>query len=291
MTWLWLGAASALALGCYDLAKKHALRENQVLGVLLLATCSGGLGLVAWLAVTDGLTVAWRAQSGNAFHLHLLGKAVLVTGSWVAAFAALKHLPISLVSPVRASAPVWTLLAAVLLLGERPGPWQWLGVVVMLAGFLAFALIGKREGIDVRRDRWVLCLLIATLLGAASALYDKVLLQHWAYDPTAVQLWFSVYLVLFQFLLWVAWGRRAGHLRWRWSIPVVGLLLVLADRLYFLALHQPDALIAVLSPLRRSSVVVAFGLGGKLFGERFLRQKTGALAVVLAGALVVLLCR
>ena len=34
---------SALTLGVYDVCKKHAVRENQVMPVLFLATCSGTL--------------------------------------------------------------------------------------------------------------------------------------------------------------------------------------------------------------------------------------------------------
>src|SRR5690554_7605681 len=77
----------------------------------------------------------------------------------------------------------------------------------------------------------------------------------------AVQAWFSIYqVVLLAPVVFVL--RRSMRnplpLLWRWSIPMIGLFLVVADFLYFYALDFEDSLISVVSIVRRSSVIVSF---------------------------------
>lgn len=197
-------------------------------------------------------------------HGLLFLKSMLVAGSWVLSYFALKHLPLSIAGPIRAAAPIWTILFAVTLMGEVPTGWQWWGIGIVIVAFYAFSLVGRLEGIHFYRDKWVGFMVAATFLGAGSALYDKFLLQTVRIEPATVQAWFSLYLVVVMlpfYLLWLrgAWPR--GHFEWRWSIPLIGLLLLGADFLYFLAIAQENALIAVVSPIRRTAVIISF-LGG-----------------------------
>ena len=62
-----------------------------------------------------------------------------------------------------------------------------------------------------------------------------------------------------------------------------------ADWLYFKGLAIPGVPISAASLMRRFSVVITFVLGAKFFHETNLRRKAVALALILAG--VVLLCR
>jgi transporter family protein len=214
-----------------------------------------------------------------------------VTLSWVLTYFALKHLPISLASPVRASAPVFTLLGAVSLFGERPSFRQGIGILVVLLSYWAFSWIGRSEGIRFSRNPWVWSLFLGTLVGAASGLYDKHLLQSAKLPALTLQLWFSVYNTLIQgavvALLW--WPRRTWTtpFRWRPSILAVGVLLVVADALYFRALAQPGSLVSVVSTLRRTNVVLSFVVGSALFGERNRAPKAAALAGILLGIFLI----
>lgn len=67
------------------------------------------------------------------------------------------------------------------------------------------------------------------------------------------------------------------------------ILLVIADIAYFYSVHDPDALIVVLSILRRSSVVVSFVAGCFLFKDVNRGRKAWALAGVLAGVVLIIL--
>ena len=291
MPWIAASLISALFLGCYELSTKHAVRDNAVLPVLFLANvCSASvwglclaLAALAPAALPASLVVAhldgWQ-------HLQLLGKSTLVAASWVCSYFAVKHLPVSLASPVRATGPMWTLLGAVLVLGERPSALEGLGIAITLASFVGLSVAGRREGIHFHRNKWFGFLFAGTLLGSLSGLYDKFLLGRAGFTAATVQCWFSLYLALLFLPLAVGWKLRwwPRHVfQWRWSILGISLFLLVADFVYFDALRNPAALVSLVSSLRRGSVLVAFAGGLFLFKEANGRAKLPAVLGVLAG--------
>jgi drug/metabolite transporter (DMT)-like permease len=296
MDWASLALLSALFLGVYHLAVKHAVRDNAVLPVLFLANVAGA---AVWLVLLGldrlgpGLPELLRVAPLDApRHALIAAKSALVGCSWLCAYLAVKHLPLSLAAPTRATGPVWTLLGAVLLLGERPSGVEWLGIAVTLVSFLALSLAGAKEGVHFHRDGWVWLLGLGTLLGSASALYDRFLIHHAGLDAATVQAWFSIYLALFFLPLALGWRLRPGlrePFAWRGSILLLAGALLVADFLYFHALRDPDALIALVSSLRRGSVLVAFAGGLWLFGERNGWRKLPAVLGILAGITLTLL--
>ena len=297
MSWVLLSVCSALVLGVYDLLKKLAVRNNAVPPVLFFGALTGMLVWCALRLITPWLPTAW--QAGLAIdpltwreHAFLFGKGALVSASWIFGYFALKHLPITIAGPVRSSAPLWTILFAVFFLGEKPTPIQWLGVGMILVAFYGFSLLGRAEGIRFHRDKWVACLIVATLLGAMSAVYDKVLLQNLGLRVATLQFWFAVYLVVVMLpfvLVWRFGLKEAdrGTFEWRWMIPAVGVGLLVTDSLYFAAIASEGALISVISPIRRTSAMVGFFGGILILKERHnLRWKAVALLLMIAGVAV-----
>lgn len=295
--WALFGLASALFLGIYDIFKKQSLNKNAVMPVLFFSTVTSAILFTPLIVLSNH----WPGLIPNTWlfvprislieHLQILLKSAIVVSSWVLAFFALKHLPITIVAPIRATGPLWTLVGALIIFHERLNPYQWIGIAVTLLFFYLFSNAGKLEGIDFKRNKWVYFIIAGTLLGACSGLYDKFILQR--IDRVAVQAWFSVYqvFILLPFVLLNEKIRKRKniHFEWRWTIPLIGLFLVLADYLYFYALSNEDALISVISALRRGSVLVAFGIGGFLFREQNLKKKAMHLLGILAGILLITL--
>ena len=298
LSWVFFAILSAVFLGIYEVAKKASVGDNAVLPVLF--GCSAcGLAVFLPLAAVSLAAPGW-AQSHGVFiaalslgdHGLVVAKSLLVTLSWVLTFFALKHLPISLASPVRAGAPLFTLLGAILFFGERPSARQGLGIAVILLAYWTFSLIGRGEGIRFSRNAWVWSLLLGTLVGAASGLYDKHLLQNAHLPALAMQFWFTAYNTLIQgaivVFLWRPRRAQNTPFRWRWTIAAVGVLLLVSAALYFHALAMPGALVSVISTLRRTNVVLSFAVGSLLFGERYRLRKSLALAGVVAGVFLIL---
>jgi drug/metabolite transporter (DMT)-like permease len=290
--WIPLILASALLLAFYDVTRKHSVRENAVMPVLFLSVLAGLFFLVALLAATGELRPALTLTPHQ--HLLVFLKALATAAMWTCVFYAMRALPITIVSPIRNSAPFWTLLGGILLYGEVPGWGRAGGMALVLAGYVLFTFAGRAEGIRFSRHYGIGLVAIGTLLGAVTALYDKYLLQKQQLPPNTVQFWFAVWLVPLVAGMLLAqrrgqWARTA--FTWRWSVPVVGILLVLSDWCYFHALACPDVAISVLSLVRRSSMVLTFAVGAVLFGEGNLRRKTTAMAFILAGVAMLCLAR
>lgn len=295
MSWVLLSVFSAVVLGIYELLKKLAVRNNAVPPVLFFGVLAGAFIWLLLRLVTPLLPLAWHDALNVdpltfAGHAFLFAKAVLVSASWIFGYFALKHLPLTIAGPIRSTAPLWTILLAVLILGESPGLWQWTGITLILTAFYAFSLLGRAEGIVVHRDKWFACLILATLLGAVSAIYDKYLLQSLGLGVATLQFWFSIYLavVLLPFVLvWRFSLKDRGRFEWRWMIPVVGGALLIADAFYFAAISSDGALISVISPVRRTSVIIGF-LGGVfvLKERRNLGWKSLSLVLMLAGVIL-----
>ena len=300
MHWILLSLLSAVFLGLYDIAKKAAVRDNAVPPVLFLNVLTAAVIWIGPLCLShmapdlmpfDRLIVQ---RIGWATHGFLAAKSVLVGASWIFALYALKHLPMSIAAPIRASSPFFTILIAVAFMDERPSVQQWAGVILILISFYVFSLVGRKEGIHFHRDRWVGFMVLATVLGACSALYDKILLQRMDLRPSTLQAWFSIYLVFVMTPLAVRWWRKerqSSPFEWRWSIPMIAVLLLSSDFLYFTAIEQRDALISVISPLRRTSLIIAFVAGIWIYGEKNWRSKAICIAGLLAGVYVLSLAR
>ena len=290
MMWALLAFVSAALLGCYDFFKKISLRDNSVVGVLFLNTLFSAILFLPFILLSRaGVITAgplYVPQAGVETHLLLLLKAVIVLSSWLCGYIGIKHLPITIVSPIQSTRPVLVLLGALLLFGEQLNGYQWVGVLLAILSVFLLSRSGKREGISFTHNRWVVFVALAALFGAVSALYDKFLMR--SLQPVLVQSWFNLYQCLLMALLLVVLNalspaQRAKRVSWRWSIPMISLFLGAADFCYFTALAQDGALIAVVSMIRRGSVVVAFLFGALLLHEKNLISKAVDLALILIG--------
>ena len=295
--WLILAFMSAALLGCYDSFKKEALRENAVLPVLFLNTLFSSLIFLPFIilsATTQTLddTVFFVASGGWDEHKYVLLKALIVLSSWVLGYFGMKHLPLTIVGPINATRPVMVLVGALLVFGERLNGWQWAGVALAILSFLMLSRSGKKEGIDFKRDHWIWMIVGAAALGAISGLYDKYLMAPVesggvGLNRMLVQSWYNIYqcfmMLAMLLLLWWPKHKETTPFHWHWSIIFVSLFLSTADFMYFYSLSLPDAMISIVSMIRRGSVVVSFLFGAAFFHEKNLRAKAVDLALVLLG--------
>lgn len=288
--WVFLALLSALLLGIYDILKKVSLRDNAVLPVLLFSTATGALIFLPAIAVSKinpaySMQHLWYVAPANwTTHGLIFLKSAIVGASWILSYYAIKYLPLTIVSPIRSTGPLWTLIGALIIFGERLNVWQWAGLTASLACFWLFSQAGRKEGFSFKKNRWMWCIYAGTLLSAVSGLYDKYLLAN--FDRTMMQAWFSVYLVpvILPFVL-LKWYplRRQQPFKWRYTIPLIGICLTIADYIYFYALSHPESLISVVSALRRCSVAIPFVAGALFMHEKNIMRRAILLLGMLAG--------
>ena len=325
--WIVLSFISALCLGCYDISKKIALRENRVIDVLTLSVCISTVLLsVPWVLSrvcpeTMTATPFYVPQLDLAAHGLVVVKSMIVLSSWVFAYISLKHLPLSVVSPMQATRPMWTLVGALLLFGERLNGWQWLGVSLAIGTVFVFSFRNKQTIRNTRHTpagRYYVALALAILIGACSGLYDKYLMR--SYDHNAVQVYYTFYQALMMLVVWFivrALQAKKEQVSTAHPTPytlhftpstfhptsytfhptsytfhpiqkigvivLISLFLIISDNVYMLALRDPDSLIAVVSTIRRGGAVIGFAYGLLFLKEEDPWKKVACMVGILAG--------
>ena len=293
---MWVGVAflSALMLGLYDVAKKRSLSGNAVVAVLWFNTLISSLLFLPAvidaefsLGVFDGTMLGYQPATPFS-HLLVAAKAVITLSSWICGYYAMKHLPLSIVGPVNATRPVVVLMGAVLIFGERLNLWQWSGVILALVSLYLLSRSSKRENVSFS-SRYAVAMFVAMLLGAASGLFDKYIISEHSLDPLFVQCWFSIYqLAIMSVIALVIWlpRRATDRFHWSWAIPLISIFVSLADFCYYHAIDMDGSMIAVISMIRRFSVVVSFLCAALIFGEKNLKSKAIDMFLILVGMIL-----
>ena len=296
--WLLLAFLSAFLLGFYDVFKKKSLKDNAVIPVLLLNTLFSSLIFVPFIVSSangwlDEDSLFYTHSYGWAEHKYIILKSVIVLCSWLCGYWGIKTLPITIVGPINATRPVMVLVGALTFLGEQLNLWQWAGVTIAIVSFFLMSRSGKKEGIDFKHNKWIVLVLLANMFGAVSGLYDRYLMAPAGVgvglDKMAVQSWYNIYqFVMMGIMLLVLWyptRKKTTPFHWDWCIILISVFLSAADFVYFYALSQDDAMISIVSMIRRGSVVVSFLFGALLFREKNLKSKALDLLLVLLSML------
>lgn len=289
--WLYLAFLSAFFLGCYDISKKISVNGNAVIPVLFLNTLFCTLLLLPFLLISK---FSQETLSGTLFfvpdislktHGFIFIKSVIVLISWILSYFAVKHLPLTMTGPINATRPVMTLVGAMLFFGEQLNLYQWIGVLLTIVSFFLLSMSGKNEGIRFTSNKWIIFMFLAAFTGAMSGLYDKFLMQR--FSSTSVQFWFNFYqcimMALILLILWYPKRKKNTRFKWKWSIVLVSVFLTAADFVYFYALSDPEAMISIISMIRRSSVLVSFAGGVLFLHEKNLKAKALDLLLIIIG--------
>ncbi len=298
--WIILAFISAFCLGFYDVSKKIALRDNKVIDVLTISVCTSAFFLSLPLILSRVCPqmmeqthffvprLDWNA------HLLVVLKSAIVLTSWVFSYISLKNLPISVVSPLQATRPMWTLIGAMLLFGERLNSWQWVGVILAIGTIFLFSIhnVKLSSTLQFRLSRfnfYHLCLALAIITGACSGLYDKYLMRR--FDHNAVQVYYTFYQALMMLVTWAVINRKnlkseilnLKSVNKSGVIVLISLFLIVSDNVYMLALRDPDSMIAVVSTIRRGGAVIGFAYGLIFLHENDPWRKILCMVGILAG--------
>lgn len=190
---------------------------------------------------------------------------------------------------VRGTGPLFAVIGAGLLFGERFTGGQWLGVAVLLAGIFGLA-VHNLIHVQLDRDRLVPGLGFAVATGAFVALYttyDAYGIRATA-DPFTFLAWFFMIDGVFMPLV--------THHRWRYLpssalVPLLqrGVLGAIVAFCSFGAIMLATRLdkVGEAAVLRETSTVFAALIGWLILGEKVGRGQFGLMALIAAGAVTV----
>lgn len=290
--WILLSMVSAFLLGIYDVFKKKSLSENAVIPVLAISIFFSFLLYSPLLVISsfDGgeemLGDFYVPQVDGAMHFQIFLKAAIVLCAWICAYFGMKHIPITIFSPIRATQPIWVVLVAVLLFNERLTAIQIVAIVITLGCFYAFSVVGKKEGVSFKSNKWIWLVIAATVFGSASGLYDKYLMVN-SCPRMTVQVYACMYqailMMIVMFVLWYPRRTKSTPFEWRWTILGISVFLMAADFVYYWALSDENSYISIVSTIRRSGAIVPFAYGAFALKEKNIKVKTILLCGVILG--------
>ena len=178
------------------------------------------------------------------------------TAALNANFAALTALPLALVNAIGFMRPLVVLALAGIMLGERSGPWRWVGAVIGFCGVLVMVAPG-----EVSWNAGIFAALAAVLFGSLATVQTRALKGE---NTTVLMVFYTVGLTVFSAI--------PAALTWQpidpSSLPLllgIGVIAQIAQYCYLRAYQSTPA--NVLAPLSYLSIIFASLAGFLAFGE------------------------
>jgi drug/metabolite transporter (DMT)-like permease len=266
---------AAVAHAIWNLASKYK-HGDSLRFVSAYTKASALICLPIAAALTDSNTLRWQLVAAS------LGSAVLHLGYSLTLQAGYDRADLGVVYPVaRGTGPLLTMLFAILLLAERLTIIALLGALVIVAGVVVVTgnPFHSPSGRPVSGLTW------GVVTGASIAGYTL-----WdGYSVTSLHLtpmsYYTLTLLIQSVLLAPSALRRRTRtptLR-RNAIPIM-IVAVLSPLAYVLVLTaMQTAPVALVAPLRESSIVIGSLAAWRLFHEDHLARRLAGASVVLAG--------
>jgi drug/metabolite transporter (DMT)-like permease len=257
---------------------------------LLAKTTPGGGAAFVWLAASLGATVLAlpaamllaTSPPGAAAVAFMAGSGLLHATYFGCLQRGYRDGDLSLVYPLaRGTGPLLATLAAIALLGERPGAVGLLGGAVVVGAVLSLALPAARAGAP--GTEWAL---LTGLTIAAYTLWDQHAVASLDVPPIAY-FWateLGIVLALAPFALrdGGAPARDAWRTERRHALGVA----LLSGLAYVLVLYALTlAPVSYVAPARESSVLAGVALGVGVLGEADARRRLACAAAIVAGVL------
>jgi len=224
----------------------------------------------------------------------IVGKSILGAAAFLLVMMSLEHNQISTALPILGLTPAVTALAALVLLGEALGNWEWLGLGMMIAGT---SVLEKRPAQkffqswkEMFNSKHHYFMFGALGLFAVSSVFDKLLVSGYKTDPFLVLFYqHIVYCMIFGILLFLRQQSfRAAVQKGMTQLPFIVAVACLTLAYRFTQLEATiGAPVALVLAIKRTSILFASFFGGKLFSEERLAQKIiGAALIVGAGFII-----
>lgn len=189
---------------------------------------------------------------------------------------------------VRGTGPLFTVIGAGLVFGETYAPLQWFGVCLLVAGILGLAVYNLRH-LKAERDTLVAALWFAAATGAFVAIYTTY--DAWGIRATADPFTFLAWFFMLDGIFIPAlMAKRIASLTKTQAIPLFKRGLIGAFTAYFsfgsIMIATRLDRVGEAAVLRETSTVFAALIGWLVLGEKVGLVRTGLMALIALGAVV-----
>jgi drug/metabolite transporter (DMT)-like permease len=290
MTWFVVALTSSFLSAGAAITQKKVLFNRTPLEFSFLLSGANLLFSIPFFFFIDYSTL-------NTFNIAILFvKSVIGVGTFLCVMTALKNLQISNALPLLALTPGFVALFAFLFLGELLKTTEIIGLLSLVAG--TYILESK----DLKqilfplnlffKSKYHRYILTALLLFTASSIMDKLLVVKLNLSPvsfTAFQHVFFALLFSAIFLLFKKKENISAPLMKKNDLGWIALISVLTIGYRFTQIVSISlASVALTLAVKRTSVLWATLIGGKIFKDSNLIKKSVAVLFILLGAILIL---
>lgn len=289
--WVILILIYGIFKGLREGLKKKAMETNSIVEVLFFYTLFAFLMTIPMSISADLFDVSLK------YHLVLIVKSGIIFAAWLCALNSIKRLPLSVYSVMDMGRIISAILLGVILLDEKLGVFQILGICLVIVGITLVNLKTKR-GVDEKASKRVIILVaISGLLNSISSVMDKWLLSKEpnrflfgdeTIESAQLQFWYMLYLVSFYGVYILIKREKINVVKcvkcpWIWTLS---LLFVVADKCLFIANSDPNSTVVVMTLVKQSSVLVTIGMGWLIYKEKNILWRIACAVLVIGGIML-----
>ncbi len=228
------------------------------------------------------------------FFKFVLMSSVLDATAAILYFKALTISPVSLISPISSFNPVFTLVFALILLGETPTPVKFLGILVIVAGSYLLNISSIKQGIlrpfkDLYTHRGVQLFLIVNLIwGFTPILQKQAIFETLPVTPIFPSLIGAIIVTLFLFPF--AFREKVPDASFKkyakWFL-ILGPFTALATLAAFTAFSLTN--LSYVTAIFKLSTLFTVILGALFFKETNIKERFAGAAVMVSGTFLLVL--
>jgi drug/metabolite transporter (DMT)-like permease len=223
-------------------------------------------------------------------------KSLIGVGAFLCVMTALKNLQISNALPLLALTPGFVAVFAFLFLGEALKFYEVLGLISLITGTYILESKNLKEilfPLNVFfKSRYHQYILTALLLFTASSVMDKLLVARMNLTPISLTAFQHVYFAVLFFIIYFAfksklenYSQQLNKTDFLWILLIS--ILTIGYR-YTQIVSISLGSVALTLAVKRTSVLWATVIGGKIFKDTNLLKKTIAVLFILLGAILIL---
>lgn len=290
--WYLLALFSAVTLSLSRIIEKKILYSEHALE---FSTSTGIFRLALLLLLLPFVDFSMLSFSGVIF---IYFASIIGTFAFFYRSKATRHMHISDVEPLFNLQPLFLLILSIFFLGEQIGPFQALGVLLLVIGTYILEITAEaRSFLDpilrFVRSRYMHYVMFTILAFTFTSLFDKVIItQVTMRNPLTYLFIFYFFLSLNFMVLDIArfgWKDVAVALKTKPAFTFLGMLLHTFNIfLYLTCLAIPGVLVSMVIPIRRTSSLFSTIIGGNVFHEpRLLIKAVAAFVMVMGTSLII----
>lgn len=287
MNWFTLAFISALLSACAAIMQKKTLLRQGALKFSFLLSLMNLMLSVPFLFIT-------RFSSLTPFVLFILfSETVLSAASFLFVMLSLKNLEISKALPLMVLSPGLAALISFFLMGETIRGRQLSGLFLLALGCLVLEI--KEEGnfsenvrsmISLKNKPYVFC---AMILMAISSVADRFLLKNYGLHPDDFMFFKQLFYAIDYSLILLLFPRSGQKSLPQGRVCLAIFFIAILTLTYRYAQLSATAMapVALVLAIKRTSVLFATIIGGRMFHEHFLLKRTLATILLVAGAILI----